>query len=80
MKDVGLVVDISPYYDIKRRALSAYKSQFTAPSGGNDQVATPLTQGYLDNVEARDRILGTSKQMAYAEGFIVKRPLTIDLF
>ncbi|MBJ6363561.1 bacillithiol biosynthesis deacetylase BshB1 [Paenibacillus sp. GCM10012307] len=80
VKDAGLVVDVSPFYPVKRSALSAYRSQFTAPSGGNDQVATPLTQGYLENVEARDRILGASKQMSYAEGFIIKRPLIVDFF
>lgn len=80
VKDVGLMVDVSPYYEQKRSALRAYQSQFTAPASGNEQVSTPLTGGYLDNVEARDKMLGATRQWPYAEGFIVKRPVRIDLF
>lgn len=80
VKDVGMMVDVSLYYEQKRRALRAYVSQFTAPSAGNDQVLTPLTGGYLDNVEARDQMLGATRQWPHAEGFIVKRPIRVDLF
>ena len=69
-----LMVDVSECYDIKRKALLAYESQFESPVGREDAVWTPLNQGYLERVEARDRVLGMRRQVAYAEGFAAKLP------
>ncbi|GGF89012.1 bacillithiol biosynthesis deacetylase BshB1 [Paenibacillus abyssi] len=80
IKDVSLMVDISDYYEAKRLALQAYQSQFEAPDRSNGHVATPLNQGYLTNVEARDRLLGSGRLWSYAEGFALKRPQAIQLF
>lgn len=76
--DISLAVDVSDYYDAKRQALLSYRSQFTL--GGDDQVATPLTDRYIQRVEARDMLLGQSHSFAYAEGFAIKRPHTVGLF
>lgn len=75
--DVDLIVNVSDCYEAKRRALAAYRSQFEA---GPETVATPLNQRYVENVEARDRLLGGQRQWAYAEGFATKRPVEIQLF
>jgi len=75
--EVDLIVNVSDWYDAKRRALSAYRSQFES---GPDTVATPLNQRYVENVEARDRLLGGQRQWAFAEGFAVKRPFEVHLF
>lgn len=69
-----LMVDISDCYEIKRRSLLAYESQFENPEGREDAVWTPLNQGYLERVEARDRVLGMKRQVPYAEGFATRVP------
>lgn len=77
----GVVVDVSDVYPAKTRALAAYRSQFTPPRDGDSKlVATPLNQGYLERVEARDRLLGQRVNCAYAEGFYCRLPERVDLF
>ncbi|MBW7473412.1 bacillithiol biosynthesis deacetylase BshB1 [Paenibacillus oenotherae] len=76
--DVSLIVDVSNCYDKKREALRAYQSQF-APVGA-DSVQTPLTDRYIERVEARDMLLGQTRQWSYAEGFAIKRPHPVALF
>lgn len=56
-------------------SLKAYKSQFTASEGG---VETPLNNGYLETVEARDTMFGKEAGVRYAEGFYTKRPILMD--
>ncbi|WP_424766038.1 bacillithiol biosynthesis deacetylase BshB1 [Paenibacillus sp. sgz302251] len=77
---VSLVVDISDYYETKRNALLAYRSQFEAAAAGADRVATPLTSRYIERVEARDSLLGQARGWAYAEGFALKQPHAVQLF
>ncbi|MHA6483922.1 bacillithiol biosynthesis deacetylase BshB1 [Paenibacillus sp. strain BS8-2] len=79
MENVSLVMDVSSVYEQKRQALKAYQSQFGL-SGGADTVATPLTSGYLERVEARDSLLAQGRGWSYAEGFAIKRPFGIAGF
>lgn len=72
-----LIVDVTDYYDIKEKSLHCYGSQFTP---GIDGVATPLTQGYVERVKARDALIGQRKLIPYAEGFTVKTPYKVHLF
>lgn len=60
------VVDIEPYMQQKIDSLQAYESQFTQ---GPDGVSTPLTEGYIESVEARERMMGKDAGLRYAEGF-----------
>ncbi|RUS48204.1 bacillithiol biosynthesis deacetylase BshB1 [Cohnella sp. AR92] len=76
----GFVVDISDVQAKKMDALRAYRSQFEPAGSEQDWVATPLTQDYLENVEARDRLFGQPKKFSYAEGFIAKGPYVVDRF
>lgn len=75
-----VMVDVTAVYEKKRSSLRAYRSQFEAAGAGNDYVRTPLNQGYLDRVEARDRLLGQQRSVPYAEGFISKLPYLTNLF
>jgi bacillithiol biosynthesis deacetylase BshB1 len=75
-----LMVDVTDVYQSKRDALKAYRSQFTASAGGNGFVATPLNQGYLERVEARDSLLGNKRRLSYAEGFMTGLPYLVDRF
>lgn len=76
--EADLMVDVTACYADKTAALQAYRSQFERT--GADVVATPLNQGYLERVEARDRLLGQSCMVNYAEGFVSKLPYLVDLF
>lgn len=83
INDMGIpdfIVDITAEQDGKMQALAAYRSQFEAPEGDADRVRTPLTQAYLERVEARDQLLGQQRMFAYAEGFVSRLPLAVDLF
>ncbi|WP_239614211.1 bacillithiol biosynthesis deacetylase BshB1 [Cohnella mopanensis] len=75
-----LLVDISDVQGIKMNALQAYRSQFMPEGSEVDWVETPLTGAYLDNIVARDRLLGQAKKYKYAEGFIAKGPITLERF
>ncbi|WP_138750980.1 bacillithiol biosynthesis deacetylase BshB1 [Paenibacillus sinopodophylli] len=76
----SLVVDVSDYYETKRNAMLAYRSQFQSITIGEDRVLTPLTNGYIERVEARDSLLGQARGWAYAEGFAIKRPHAVQYF
>jgi bacillithiol biosynthesis deacetylase BshB1 len=75
--EANAIVDVTDTYDKKMAALRAYRSQFIT---GTNNVATPLNQGYVERVEARDRIMGQKRQLTYAEGFVSKLPLVIEHF
>ncbi|KIL34812.1 deacetylase [Cohnella kolymensis] len=75
-----LLMDVSDVHDIKMNALMAYRSQFLPAGHDADWVETPLTRAYLEQVVARDRLLGQPKGFEYAEGFIPKGPITLDSF
>jgi len=60
--------------------LRCYSTQFEKRPGQADFVDTPINQGYLERVEARDRVLGQKRRMGYAEGFVSKLPHEIHLF
>jgi bacillithiol biosynthesis deacetylase BshB1 len=78
--EADLLIDVSDCYDKKIAALQAYRSQFIASGQGNDYVSTPLNQGYVERVEARDRLMGQKRMVTYAEGFVSKQPLLVDMF
>ncbi|WFA07469.1 MULTISPECIES: bacillithiol biosynthesis deacetylase BshB1 [Bacillus] len=73
------VIDISETINVKIESLKAYKSQF---SRLQQSVETPLTNGYIETVEAREKLLGKEAGVQYAEGFFSKGTLLLnnDLF
>lgn len=75
-----ILVDVSEFYRLKEQALECYRSQFGQAAPGEDVAPTPLNQGYVERVKARDALLGQRKLIAYAEGFAVKSPYLIELF
>ncbi len=70
------VIDISSYMDKKIASLNAYESQF---SKGVQSFQTPLVNGYIEAIEARERLFGKEVGVTYAEGFMKKSPLVINL-
>jgi bacillithiol biosynthesis deacetylase BshB1 len=78
--EADLLVDVTAVHEHKMQALQAYQTQFEAVGAANDFVQTPLNQGYLERIEAKDRMLGQKRMVPYAEGFISKLPYKVDLF
>jgi len=74
----SFVVDVSGYYETKRRALACHASQFAPPGG----VATRLTSArFRQLVESRDAQFGALAGVAFAAGIVVTEPIVrSDLF
>jgi bacillithiol biosynthesis deacetylase BshB1 len=75
-----LVVDISGFWEVKKKALSAFKSQFYDPQSQEPEtyISTLDFQNYL---EGRARDLGHMINVSHGEGFIAGRtPGVKDLF
>ena len=72
--DASFVIDVSSYYDTKRRALRCHRSQFEA--GAPDDVPTRLNSPrFMQLVEARDAHFGALAGVAFAEGVVVTEPV-----
>lgn len=70
----SFVVDVSEYYEIKRRALACHATQFT-PSAA-DAVATRLTSNrFRQLIESRDAQFGALANVAFAEGIVIRGPV-----
>ncbi|MED4783163.1 bacillithiol biosynthesis deacetylase BshB1 [Brevibacillus choshinensis] len=69
-----VVVDITSVYTEKMEALRCYRSQFELEEGS---VTTPLTNGYLESVEYRERLFGQQAGVTYAEGFMSATPYVL---
>ncbi|WP_226666846.1 bacillithiol biosynthesis deacetylase BshB1 [Metabacillus litoralis] len=69
------VIDISDTIQTKINSLEAYKSQFVM---GKESTSTPLTNGYIEAVESRERLYGKEVGVMYAEGFKTRKPLLLS--
>ena len=63
------------YFQCKLSSLKSYSSQFVKSENG---VTTPLTEGYLEAIEGRERAYGRETGVLFAEGFKTKRTLLLD--
>ncbi|WEG11340.1 bacillithiol biosynthesis deacetylase BshB1 [Pullulanibacillus sp. KACC 23026] len=68
------LVDITSVQEEKMKALKSYRSQFVIEEGG---IETPLTNGYIETVESRDRLFGKEGGLTFAEGFRTSKPLVV---
>jgi N-acetylglucosamine malate deacetylase 1 len=72
----SFVVDVSVYYEQKRRALACYGSQFvTSGKAVSTRLNSPT---FRQLVESRDAQFGALAGVAYAEGLIVREPIVRD--
>lgn len=72
-----LLVDVTPFMEIRRAAMRAFASQFHDPSSKEPQ--TMLAQhSFLDTLEARARTFGAMINVEFAEGFTSRFPPRID--
>jgi bacillithiol biosynthesis deacetylase BshB1 len=71
----SFVVDVSEHYAKKREALACHRTQFAPRADG--AVATRLTSPlFLQLVESRDAQFGAQAGVAFAEGLVVRGPIT----
>ena len=71
-------VDITDFYERRRRAILAYKSQFNPPQHGRkSRVAIPLDE-LEERMNSVARHYGRMIGVKYAEGFVVKEVLRVD--
>jgi N-acetylglucosamine malate deacetylase 1 len=68
-------IDISNTMENKIAALNAYESQFEQTE---NSVQTPLVNGYIESVEARERLFGQQVGVNFAEGFKTKVPILLE--
>ncbi|MFC0188563.1 bacillithiol biosynthesis deacetylase BshB1 [Fictibacillus aquaticus] len=68
------LIDVSDVYHFKTESLNAYASQFKKQDGSYD---TPLVNGYIDVVSARERLYGKEAAVEFAEGFLTKKPILL---
>jgi len=69
------VINISETIEQKIESLKAYSSQFEKAQGSTE---TPLTNGYIEAVESRERLYGKEVGVMYAEGFMTKKPILLS--
>jgi N-acetylglucosamine malate deacetylase 1 len=70
----SFVVDVSEYYEKKRKALDCHVSQFQPPGSGgaSTRLNTPV---FRQLIESRDAQFGALAGVTWAEGFIVRAPV-----
>ena len=72
------VVDITEYYDRRRRAIFAYASQFRPPkSEQSSRVPIPLDE-LEERMGLQARSYGLMIGVRYAEGYVVKEVMKVD--
>ncbi len=71
----SFIVDVTDYYELKRHALDCHVSQFQPP--GQNVAATRLnTPLFRQLIESRDAQFGALAGVPWAEGFIVREPVS----
>jgi len=74
----SFVVDVSEYYETKRRALECHASQFAAPASGGAAATRLNTPLFRQLIESRDAQFGALAGVRWAEGIVVREPILRD--
>ncbi len=69
----SFVVDVSDYYEIKRKALACYRSQFIRATGAAETRLNSPAFNQL--VESRDAQFGALAGVRFAEGIVTTEPV-----
>jgi bacillithiol biosynthesis deacetylase BshB1 len=71
-----LVIDITPYWNLKKNSIQAFKSQFFTPQGIDNEPSTPIsTPDFMYFIEARAREMGRMIGVEFGEGFTKATPI-----
>jgi bacillithiol biosynthesis deacetylase BshB1 len=74
-----IVIDISPFWEQKIKAVQAYKTQFFNPEYKDDEPQTYIsTPAFIQVIEGRAREFGKSIHADFGEGFTCRRILGVD--
>ena len=73
----SFVVDVSASWEMKMRAVAAFKSQFHNPKSKEPETYIS-SRGFLDMIEARGKHFGALIGAAYGEAFVTKQPPKIQ--
>ena len=73
------IVDITPYFELKMKAIKAFQSQFFDPDS-NEPVTPIATKEFLDFLEARAIEFGRTIGVKYGEGFTAERTVGVASF
>lgn len=72
-------VDITPFWDLKLKAVLSYKSQFHNPSAGAFKGKTDLASpAFLEYLTVRNRFWGQRIKRKYAEAFVCSELPEVD--
>ena len=72
------VVDISDFWEVKKKAILAYKTQFNAPQNDTEPQTYISTPDFFEFLEARAKELGHQIGVKYGEGFTKTRMLGVN--
>lgn len=73
-----MVVDITNEFEVKMKAIRAFKTQFYDPNS-KEQSTLIAKPEFIDYIEARAREFGASITAKYGEGFISANPVPVDM-
>lgn len=74
------VMDISDFWEIKKQAILAYRTQFNAPKDDKEPQTYISTPEFFEFLEARAKEFGHQIGVKYGEGFNKTRMLGINNF
>jgi len=76
-----IVLDITPYWNIKEQAVLAYKTQFNATNEEDGPQTYISSPDFMEYTKARAREFGRNIQVPFAEGFTSRKLLGVrDIF
>jgi len=76
-----IILDITPYWDLKEKSVLAYKTQFNV-SAEDDEPKTYISNpDFMESTKGRAAEFGRNIQVRYAEGFTARKLLGVnDIF
>jgi bacillithiol biosynthesis deacetylase BshB1 len=75
----SLIVDVSDVYDVKKKALAAFASQFHDPESSERETLLSSSI-FLQHVYARDLHFGSLINATYGEAFFAVEPIGVNTF
>jgi bacillithiol biosynthesis deacetylase BshB1 len=71
------IVDVTPYFETKMKAIMSFKSQFYESGKKSDTLIS--SKKFLDFINGRSHEMGSAIQVKHGEGFTSAVPLQMDL-
>lgn len=76
-----ILLDITPFWDVKERSILAYTTQFNAAADDQEPKTYISNPDFMESTRGRASELGRSIQVKYAEGFTARKLLGVqDIF